>query len=159
MMVLCAVLFSISFPSQAVFAQSRQDALRALQTLQSRCESGINYDGYVSAIREAQSHLREFLHSKESERNPEFSERVERALIAYQTAFVIWNFKYANRQEFVSIDHPTIQAMLNVYPDSEALFDRNGEVQVPKLVTFFWDKGDERIAEAKRLISGGKSRR
>jgi hypothetical protein len=128
-----------------------------MQTLQTVCERGITYDGYVAALDEAQSQLNAFFDSKESERNPEFSGKIERALIAYQSAFVIWKAKLEYRQDFISADHPTIQMMLNTYPEAESLFRQNGQANARSLISFFWDKGDARITEAKRLISGKRS--
>ena len=156
LIVFSALLFSLSFIPRTLPAQTRLDALHVLQTLQSACEGGITYEGYVAALDEAQSQLNAFFDSKESERNPEFSEKIERALIAYQSAFVIWKSKLEYRQDFVSSDHPTIRMMLNTYPEAESLFRQNGQANARSLVSFFWDKGDARITEAKRLISGKK---
>lgn len=144
--------------SSALFAQTRQDALRALQALQSKCEAGFNYDAYAAALEDAQAELKDFFDSGESEKAPGFSTSIERALIAYQSAFVIWKGKIEYRQDFVSADHPTIQKMLLVYPETEELFNRSGQANCRNLISFFWDKADAHIAEAKRS-GGGKSRR
>jgi len=152
------VLFSISFLPPNLSAQTRQDALRAMQALQTQCEGGINFDGYAAALDDAQIKLREFFDSKECDRNPDFADRIERALIAYQSAFVLWQGKVDYKQDFVSADHPTMRMLLDVYPDAGSLFGRDGQAQVRGLVTFLWDKGDARLNEAKRMISG-KGRR
>ncbi|MHC1728286.1 MAG: hypothetical protein AB9866_20170 [Syntrophobacteraceae bacterium] len=154
----CTLLFFM-FPNSALLAQARQDALRALQTLQSRCESGFNYDGYATALDEAQEQLKEFFDSREAEKNPGFSASIERALIAYQSAFVIWKAKLEYKQDFVRSDHPAIQKMLTVYPEASDLFNEDGQANCRNLISFFWDKADARIAEAKRSTSGGKQKR
>jgi hypothetical protein len=155
-LVLFTLISSVLLLSQDLCAQSRQSVLAALQTLQSRCETGIVFESYVSSLDDVQSQVRDFFESNEAGRNPDFAERIERALLAYQSAFVIWKAKLDYRQDVVSIDHPTIQTMLNVYPDSQQLFDRNGQATVTKLVSFFWDKADARIAEARGRSSGKK---
>jgi len=155
---LCALLLSVTFVSQAQAASTRGDALQALETMQLACEGGINFDGYKAALDDVQSQLEEFFASNESTSSPEFSDRIERALIAYQSAFVIWKSKMEYRQDFVRSDHPTIQMMLNAYPEAGALFRQNGQAHVRSLISFFWDKADTRIAEAKKLIPGKRKR-
>ncbi|MEM5787154.1 MAG: hypothetical protein AAGU11_07530 [Syntrophobacteraceae bacterium] len=154
----CALLLSASLFPQVVSAQTRQDALRALQALQSRCESGLNYDMFETALDEAQTGLSRFFDFQESEKNPEFTEKAERALVAYQTAFILWKGKVTYRQDFISYGHPTAKMLVDVYPEVADQFDSTGQARVSDLVKFFWDKADERIAEAKKLVSA-KSKR
>jgi hypothetical protein len=151
--LLLALLCFSSLLPRTLFAQGRLDALQILEVLQTRCESGITYDGYVAALDEAQSQLESFFNSKESERNPEFSEKIERALIAYQSAFVIWKSKLEYKQDFIRSDHPTIRTMFSVYPEAESLFSQNGQTSARNLISFLWDKADDRIAEAKKMIT------
>lgn len=155
--VLCTLLFLLSTGS-APLAQTRQEALSALQLLQSKCESGFNYETYAAALEEAQAELSTFFDSSEAERSPGFSTSIERALIAYQSAFIIWKAKIEYKQDFVRSDHPTIQKMLLVYPEAEELFSSDGQANCRNLISFFWERADARIAEAKRSASGGKRR-
>ncbi len=152
--ILALLLLPLFFLPQVLSAQTRQDALRILQDLQLRCESGVNFEAYSSALDETQARLGEFFDSKESSRNPEFSEKIERALIAYQSAFIIWKGKIEYKQDSISSDHPTIRKMLAIYPDAASLFSPSGQASPSTLVSFFWDKADTRISEAKKMISG-----
>jgi hypothetical protein len=120
--------------------------------MQSACESGITYGGYVSALDDLQSQLNAFFDSKESGNNPEFSDKVERALIAYQSAFALWRSKLDYRQDSVNSDHPTMRKMLDTYPEAKSLFGRDGQADVRSLIEFFWEKADARISETKRLV-------
>jgi hypothetical protein len=158
LIALCVLLFSVPCLSSALPAQTGGDALQALKTLQSRCESGVTFDGYYAALEDTRSQLGAFFDSKESEKNPELSDRIERAFIAYQSAYMLWKSKLEYKQDFVSSDHPTIQIMLNAYPEAESLFCQTGQANVRDLISFFWDKADTRIAEAKRSISGKRRR-
>lgn len=152
-MFLCILFLPVNLS-----AQTKQDVLRSFQELQLRCESGLNFDGYATVLNEAQSEFLSFFDSAESQRNREFSEKMERALIAHQSAYLIWKNKLIYKQQYVDSEHPTIRRMLQVYPEATSLFVRDGQAPVSSLVTFFWEKAGLRIAEAKRLISG-KSRR
>ena len=152
------LLFAIFFLAHPLPAQTRQDALKVLQTLQSRIEAGVNLDLLSSALDDAQTQLGEFFDSKESAKSPEFSDQVERALIAYQSSFLIWKSKQEYKQDLVRSDHPTAQMMLQVYPEAASLFRRNGQADALDLVSFFWERADARILDAKRMVSG-KSKR
>lgn len=153
---LCALLVPIFLFSGNLPAQTRQDALAALQALQARCEAGTNREYYEAALDEAQAQLGQFFDSPESSKNPGFTDTVERALIAHQTAYVIWKAKLDSRQDYVRSQHATILMMLEVYPDAASLFGRNNQAHARDLITFFWEKAALRIAEAKRMVSGKK---
>lgn len=132
-------------------AQTKQEALLAFQTLQSRCEAGVNFEMYAAALEELQSEVRSFLASREAQKNPGFLEKIERALIAYESAFLIWKSKIDYKQDRVGSEHPTVRLLVKVYPEARHLFGVNGQANVSNLVSFFWDQGDARILEAKRL--------
>lgn len=151
---LCVLFLLVSFFPLNLRALTREDALRTLQTLQSLCESGLNIESYSTALDEAQNELDQFLNSREGQKSPQFSEAVARALVAYQSAFLIWQAKVTWRQDYVRSDHPTSRLMLHVYPEAASLFRQEGQAHVPSLVTFFWDQADKRISEAKKLLRG-----
>jgi hypothetical protein len=158
LIALCALLLSVAFVSETPAASMSGDALQAMQTLQSTCEEGVTFEQYKAALDDTESQMGAFFESNETETNPEFYDKITRALIAYQSALVIWRGKIEYKQDFVRSDHPTMQMMLNVYPDAADLFRPSGQAHVRKLISFFWDKADSRIAEAKRLISGKRKR-
>jgi hypothetical protein len=80
----------ILFYGNVCFAQSAKDAVRALQKLQARVESGISYRDYAPALGDALFEVKLFLRSPEAKTKPELAAAVSKAMEYYQTAGEMW---------------------------------------------------------------------
>jgi hypothetical protein len=95
----------IIFSANVCFAQSAKDAVRALQKLQARVESGISYRDYGLALGDARFDVNLFLQSPQA-KNEKLKASIRRAMEHYQMARTVWQVKfdkmYLGRLESVS---------------------------------------------------------
>jgi hypothetical protein len=82
-------LLIVSF-AHICLAQSATDAVKALQKLQAKVESGTNYDNYTSALGDARFEVKSFQNSPEAKKYSELAESINKTMDHYQMAADMW---------------------------------------------------------------------
>ena len=86
-----AMLFMlIIFFGNVCFAQSANDAVKALQKLQTKIEIGMTYHDYVSALGDTWFEVKSFLDSPEAKIKPELASEINQSMDNYRFAREYW---------------------------------------------------------------------
>jgi len=153
--LLFAAAFSL-FGVSPVRAQSASDALVALQKLQTRCETGISYRDYSSALADAKFPVRQFIESENAASHPELVAVFSKAVEHYEFAGALWNAKFSAPRDdrmlsggFIYHKGPLGTNIKSAYPDA---FMMKNYFPVDAMLPFLWSKASGELAEAKKLL-------
>jgi len=96
----CSIIYfifiiSLIFPISA-HAQSVKNAVRALEKLETRCESGMSYLDYSIAVANAKLPVNFYLESSESSMNEALTASVKKAMTHYEFVESAWRDAIAN---------------------------------------------------------------
>ena len=158
------------------FAQSAKEAVRALQKLQARVESGISYRDYGSALGDAAFEVKLFLQTSEAKDKPELARPIALTLEHYKMAGSVWDFKvnsgrwriYGKRAIyfFLNDERGTIEALSRAYPGIvERVTQRVGELfpnqrgktlqtlPIDMFVEEIWKEASNELEKAIKLLN------
>lgn len=86
--------------SNVCYAQSAEDAIKALKRLEARTEMGINYRDYSMALGDTWIEVKLFLESPEAKSKPKLVESAIKIMDLYKFAHEIWR---SNSQDGIMI--------------------------------------------------------
>lgn len=93
---ICILTSLFLIVSTISFAQSAKEAVRALQKIQAKVESGIIYRDYLPALGDARFEVTLFLNSSEVKNRPALAEAIAKAMEYYQIAGEMWGSSIKN---------------------------------------------------------------
>jgi hypothetical protein len=141
----------IIFLGNVCFAQSAKDAVRALQKLQARIESGISYRDYAPALGDARFEVNLFLQSPQAKSKQNLAVAIKSAMNHYQNAKETWGIKVSTGYDYITIDlqQALADSLFKDYPEIRTGY----EFQVDKAVQIIWTKANKELEKAMALLS------
>jgi hypothetical protein len=143
-------LFLIAL-SADVFGQTAKDALAVIKQLQQRCETGILYKDYSQALTGVESSINLYLHSPESQKAPEFSKSLSKALMHYENAESILLFRSGSDENyFISTQDPALfNRIKGAYPELK-IYEEKGfpGISYDEAIQVMWAKAASDIEKA-----------
>ncbi|HYA43735.1 MAG TPA: hypothetical protein VEF34_20725 [Syntrophobacteraceae bacterium] len=138
------------------FAQSGREALRSLQKLQSRCETGISLNDYMAALGEARFEVKQFSETNEASKKITLCESLKRAIDHYMTAGSIWeqrlrfNSEYYSKYLFCSdFDKSLCDALFHDYPDAYSKkYVPGNTISLSDVISTIWAEASKEIDRA-----------
>jgi hypothetical protein len=85
------IVLSLTFTAGTVFAQSAKDAVFGLKKLEARCQSGVSYQEYSSAIADAKFPVNLFMESEEGKKHPELTVSIGKVIYLYDLVGIMWH--------------------------------------------------------------------
>lgn len=84
--------------ANTAFAQSAKEALMGLKKLESRCQAGISYHDYSSAMADAKFPVNIYMQSNDAKRYPELTESIAKCIQHYEFVNALWHGKMSGRR-------------------------------------------------------------
>lgn len=159
-LVFVILSLTISLPS-AVFSATDDEALTSLKKFRSRCEVGISYAEYSSALADSQYQVKEYLESANAKRNPEFAQYISDALSDYRRAGLLWNIKAtlpSGDYVWEDNDGGLWVEFVKAYPDGVRLLQTSKYVGQGRytlfssMLSYIWEQASQKIVKASGLM-------
>lgn len=155
------MVIGLTFTTITAFAQSAKEAIMALKKLEARCQTGISYRDYSSALGEAKFPVNVFQESKEASKNIKLAESISRAMGHYETAGKFWGYKFSVWKYYINSDELEI---LEKYPDATKDVESGGarmtftSVKGPRMVVDFllpivWREASKELTNTSKLYA------
>jgi hypothetical protein len=155
-MVILTLAVAVLLGVNICLAQSPKDALRALQKLQARVESGISYRDYGPVLGDAKFEVNLFLRSPEAKEKPELATAIERTMGHYQMALVIWQFKFVRHSDdAIYLREVDISSVLRIYPKIQVRPSAylGSWVYIPEALNVIWEEAAKELEKVISLFS------
>lgn len=147
------------------YGQSAKDAIEALQKLSSRCETGISYRDYSSALGETNFNVKSYLENPESDKNPKLKECLRKTWVHFLTAKEVWDLRFARVGMAVipelltpgkgftgESDKVAMSQLISTYPElSQKVSD--GYLALTDVVQIAWSSAAKELSFASRLLA------
>ncbi len=147
------------------FAQSARDAIRALRQLEAKCEAGISYMDYDSALRDVNIEVDQFLKSEEAEKDLPSRVLVRRVVRHYKSAGLVWKIKTDSRMANPDVLHKDSEAVpmiTGLYPGIEEPAEKGGAMvtsesgssflSITLIVSHIWGQASKDLKMAEDLL-------
>lgn len=170
--LLPAILFGVFMPCFA-HGQSARETIKVLKHFKVRCEKGISYSAYPTALADAKREVRRFLGGKEAAENLMLAIRMEVILELYEEARLTWGLKFRktntsadrfHRGGLLTLgdeqDKAVWSAFLTAYPEADKDIGAGGAVvngqsaSIDAMVRMIWTRAAKELAEAETLLPG-----
>ena len=153
--------------SNLCFAQSAKDAVRALQKLQARVQTGISYQDYGRALGDARFEVNLFLNTPEAKEAEALAVLIERIMIRYQMAGEVWRIYFVQLQEGRTvmdvIETSNIRHLSIVFPEFDELVkeskirtERGVYLRIQVVLQMIWTDADRGLNKAIAFIPNEK---
>lgn len=163
--------------SNSASSQSAKEAIRSLKELEAKTQAGTSHADYMEALGDAQLEVNSFSESSEAEAKPRLTQSIERVLLHYRFAGVLFDDWVSGKGCLLAIpkeEDPRLesirglrQAMLEhtecimaTYPETQAAISREwdggckpGYMDIEKAIRIIWQTGSEELSHAMRLHS------
>lgn len=162
------VLFIIVLGLTSLVFAGGDEALTSLKKFRSRCEVGISYVEYSGALADAQYQVKEYVESRDAERNPEFAQYMSKALFDYRIAGTLWNIKASLPPgDYVYEENDLWAQFVKVYPDGVQLLETAHGKYVenmrytlfPVMLSYIWEQASQKIDKASALMNDRHTRK
>jgi hypothetical protein len=170
--LLPAILLGVFFPCFA-HGQSAREAIKVLKELKVRCEKGISYTAYPTALADAKLEVRRFLGGKEATQNLLLAFKMEAILELYEEARLTWGLKFRktntsadrfHRGGLLTLadeqDKAVWSAFLTAYPEADKDIGAGGAVvngqsaSIDAMVRMIWNRAAKELTEVENLLPG-----
>lgn len=166
---IAAMVIGLTFMAVTAFAQPAKEALLGLKKLEARCQIGISYHDYSSAVADAKFPVNVFMESAEAEKFPDLKAAINKAMGHYETANIFWNRRMNPRQGEIELQSgliwtksPMGQYISNAYPQAVAIAPTTGinwllgnpkYYPLDSVLPIIWGEASKELANATALYS------
>jgi hypothetical protein len=88
-------------PISAAYAETANDAFRALKRLEAKCQSGISYKDFSLALGYSKFTLNMYLEEKDPSKSSSVTKSMLIAYDHYEFAKTMWDFKFTSKMEII----------------------------------------------------------
>ena len=155
--------------SNICYAQSAKKAVRALQRLQARVETGISYRDHAPAVGLAKFEVNLFLRSPEAEEKTELASSVKLLMSVYELALSTWQVSFAQVQTYkarpgmilkssvepLGSSHPEVASAISAWNGISETARRNDQIPVEYIISGLWREAGKELEKAIALLSNG----
>lgn len=154
---LLVIAFFLGFSSATASSPSGSEALIALKKLETRCETGISYRDYSSALAEAKFPVRMFVESENATNHPDVAAIFDKAVRHYEFAGKLWNAKFTAASDdrllsggFIHQKGALGLLIKETYPEAPMM---NKFYPLDLMLPFVWGKASNELIEATKLLA------
>lgn len=152
--------------SNICYAQSGKEAVRALQKLQARVETGISYRDYAPALGDAKFEVNLFLQSPEAKEKQELASSITVSILTYELALSVWNLSFDQMRNRYArpgmILKNSISQLCNGHPEVAKEFEawngisrqaaRNDQIPAEYIIRGLWREAGKELEKATSLL-------
>lgn len=169
------ILYSLIFLlvlSNISLAQSEKNAIRALKKLEAKCQVGVSYRDYITALGDTKFEVNMFLESSKAAKNPELAASIKKAMIHYEMAgkVLTYNSSLPGGGGFfflipgpMDVGYEFGKAILKSYPKANKNIENGGAltgegsprgvIDVSALVQIIWQEASAELKKASFILS------
>ena len=159
---IAVMVIGLTFTAITAYAQSAKEAIMGLKKLEARCQSGISYRDYSSALGEAKFPVNLYKESKEASKNIKLTESILRAMGHYERAGSYWSYKFSIWE--LGVNKDSEKGIIEIYPDADKDAYHDGarttsqtisgnRMLVDFLLRVVWREAGKELANASNLYS------
>ncbi|HRY37298.1 MAG TPA: hypothetical protein P5347_01135 [Smithellaceae bacterium] len=166
---IATMAIGLTLTAITAFAQTAKEAIFGLKKLQARCQIGISYKDYSSAVADAKFPVNLFIESADAEKFPDLKAAINKAMEHYETANLFWNRRMNVRQGEVMLESgliwtksPMGQYISNNYPEAVAIEPTTGVnwllgnpkyYPLDSVLPIMWNKASKELENATAIYS------
>jgi hypothetical protein len=155
-----AVFALALYPIHICAASKSDEALKALKKFEARCEVGISYIEYSSALADVQFQAKAYFDNNDEGANPdlELARCLVDALADYRAAGIMWNFKVGlNYDDVIGESSDLWKDFIKTFPDGVQLLQPGSSqygahAYFPSMLSYVWEQASQKIDRASLLI-------
>lgn len=148
-------------PYTTAFAQTANGAVMGLKKLEAKCQIGISYRDYSSALADAKFPVNIYTENSEAMSHPALTKSINSAIHHYEFANSLWNAKFsADRRDlylssgFISAESHWGTLIKEQYPQISLVKNYYG---LDMVLPIIWSEASKEIDFATKLYSAGTS--
>lgn len=168
------ILF-FGYLSSLSYGESAKNTFKALKRIEAKCQIGISYRDYGSALGDAKYEVNMFLESEEGKAKPALTQAFGKVMNHYQLAGEFWRLKASEGRDFaiVFMNSPTdtfrsprnqelLMRILNLYPDAKKNIKIGGALEedafgtglifIDKLIEFIWKEASKELKQISGML-------
>jgi hypothetical protein len=160
--LILAVIIIFLFQISSAFAQSSKEAYLALKKLEAKCETGISYKDYGTAVGETKFPVNMLLEGKEAANNKALAESISKAMGHYEIANTYWGMKFSSWKYGVSKDSE--KGIISQYPNADKdsksggarLYidvNKSNNIYVDFLLPVIWAEASKELENTSKLYA------
>ena len=154
------LIFSIS-----AHAQSAKNAVRALEKLETQCESGISYQDYRIALMNAKLPVNSYLEGSGSSNNPALADSIKKVMAHYEFVGIAWQDANSNEGNPTPFSAGMELEIIGRYPITDKSIPEGGARQNNRALmkehvfVIIWGAASSELRKAKLLLDKDASER